>query len=77
MPIEKWERYTAQERAKRRVVPNSQREDWKSSPPPKFETRCGWFSDSMSSSISLYDREGKWDISDKWGYQMPGEWMSR
>ncbi len=74
LPIEKWKRYTAQERAKWRVVPNSQREDWKSSLPPKFETRCGWFSDSMSSSISLYGREGKWDIAEKWGYKMPGEW---
>ncbi|MFZ1984575.1 MAG: DUF4087 domain-containing protein, partial [Desulfatitalea sp.] len=52
---------------------NAQREDWQSSP-PQFETRCGWFSYSMSSSISLYDREGKWDINDKWGYKMQGEW---
>ncbi|MFZ1983297.1 MAG: DUF4087 domain-containing protein, partial [Desulfatitalea sp.] len=73
LPIEKWKPYSDQERAKWRVVPNSQREDWKSSPPPQFETRCGWFSDSMSSSISLYDREGKWDIKDKWGYIIQGE----
>lgn len=73
-PIEKWKRYPASQRAKWRVVPNGQREEWKSSPPPKFETRCGWFTDPMSSSISLYDRDGKWAVRDPFGYQMPGEW---
>jgi hypothetical protein len=62
-PFEKWKRYPAQQRAKWRVVPNSLREDWKSSP-FQFEARCGWYySDPAKDDFSMFDREGEWTIS--------------
>jgi|SRR5215216_5187395 len=41
---------------------------------PKFETRCGWFSNPTPSNASLHDRDAEWIISVQGGYQAEGDW---
>ena len=41
---------------------------------PRFETRCGWFSNPTPANISLYDRDGDWTVGVQGGYQVEGDW---
>ena len=41
---------------------------------PRFETRCGWFSNPTPANISLYDRDGEWVVGVQGGHQVEGDW---